>query len=97
MKNDKMNWKNLPYWLKGGIIGLTIGLLYGLFSIILIVLVILGYLPASPFNLGTQSPKFLFLIIPFIGTLIQTSILFVIGSLIGYIYGKVKLRKEALK
>ncbi|MBI2631989.1 hypothetical protein HYW75_03225 [Candidatus Pacearchaeota archaeon] len=91
-----MGWKNWPYWLKGGVIGIIfiyLILLLGIFNILnensflyillLPALVVFFYFPYT-FNLGGYEWQF-----------ITYSIYgLIIGALIGWIYGKIKKKKE---
>jgi hypothetical protein len=94
-----MAWKNQPYWLKGGIIGLIILILLYIISILLIYINLTEYSPLSflaqillfPLVLcNGEECRALIFAVPFI-------IFFefiVIGALIGWLYGRIKLKRE---
>ena len=96
-----MEWKNLPSWLKGGII---VSILY-----LIIGLILIKYPCDSPGSFGGQcwglEMYFILISYPVLGILYRLEIdpknkyliliatflvYFVIGSIIGYIYGKIK-------
>lgn len=102
---DKMGWKKLPSWLKGGII---LSVLYLIISLILIKYPCsTGYLRGQCLGLGIL---FLVLSSPGLGILnllsieysenlylaiiFTFSIYFIIGAIIGWIIGKIKSRKR---
>ncbi len=78
-----MGWKDWPYWIKGGIIGILLSLAY--FLIILIIYLIYNW-PEGDY-VG-------FIIYILFGTIISTIgvavALFIIGAIIGLIVGKIK-------
>ena len=86
-----MGWKNLPYWLKGGIIGGISGILLAILgqhfvlirSASFLALILIYVFPVGHYF----SP-----IIILIG-LINFITYMILGALIGYIYGKIKNRK----
>ena len=83
-----MNWKNWPYWLKGGIIGI-------IFAIIIILITFAYYEVSS--NLGSFFGINEYLVENIsnygLGLILYMSLnlieYFVIGALIGYIYGRI--------
>jgi len=90
-----MGWKNWPYWLKGGLI----------FEIVLLIQIILTYLclitgfihgDAANCLVFAISPGLLFtkivdgIIIPIVVNLV---VYFTIGTLIGFLFGKLKKKK----
>jgi len=101
-----MGWKDLPYWLKGGIIGLvfalTLSLVFlsihefrlfggvdGLFNFIIWIILVLvpGLLINIFFNfsLGEKALSTTFQIFVF-----SSIFYFILGSIIGWIVGKIK-------
>ena len=90
-----MNWKNLPYWLKGGIIGITIVVIAyftkisAIFYIAIIPIIPLIYLLHF---LGIEVCRGEFCSNSHIFTVIFFVVLgsFIIGLVIGWIYGKLK-------
>lgn len=108
-----VGWKNLPYWLRGGIVGSSLNIL--LFVLILVIAKIFGdyalilaftIVPfVSPFFFGVSPLFFLDLSLPynlnipffvyqFLNILIPLIVYFVIGAIIGWIYGKIKVRNQ---
>ena len=103
-----MSWKKLPYWLKGGIIGGSIGLLLAIFSnmgtFVLDIsyprsLVYLSY-PALYVSgllifsiIGCKSFGCVLLLMPLFGFLVILQG-FIIGAIIGWIVGKIKSKKR---
>ena len=89
-----MGWKNLPYWLRGGIVALIIAI------ILLVPSLIIESIPLYIFNLD-----FIGLII-FQGSILNEDIFgvfqlitlaisyFIIGALIGLIIGKIKSKRQ---
>jgi hypothetical protein len=94
-----MGWKNWPYWLKGGLISIFVFLVSSIpslfsfqidaLSIVALLLGILGtllwvvfanYFPKESFPLFIET-------IVFIVSVLSS---FLVGSLIGWIYGKIK-------
>lgn len=79
-----MGWKNWPYWLKGGIIGLIIGLVGVLLKIVLSLI----------FIDDTGRPGFFSISSTFITSQLLNCLgLLIIGLIIGWIYGKFKLKR----
>jgi len=105
-----MSWKNRSYWLKGGLIGAGIGLIYFIFTFLI-----------GIFSGGKGIPKFLdFLFFPYFGivnfwcnnfilpkctgdncgcnitmpSVIFIAVLILIGAIIGFIIGKFKEKKK---
>jgi len=88
-----MGWKNWPYWLRGGFIGFLIGLI--------LVLIMFGITPE--FNNYIIYPMYIlcqgglectFSLFGFVLSVIINLILFfIIGSLIGLVFGKIRSRK----
>jgi len=80
-----MGWRNLSYWLRGGLIGLLIGL------IIWIVWFVWGTLDVQS---GGSENELIVLgsMIVFIGGLILLAIGFIIGTIVGLIVGKSKYK-----
>jgi len=110
-----MGWRDWPYWLKGGVIGLIIlipgalfiftsigGLILLLLFPILLLLNPIGDYIYQTYRVADVSPtgfvmyslpnKFMLIkyIIYFLGVIIYV---FLLGALIGWIYGKIKNRK----
>ncbi|MBI5803559.1 hypothetical protein HY448_02640 [Candidatus Pacearchaeota archaeon] len=97
-----MGWKEWPYWLKGGILGTIIYLFFIMIAYFLgKVAPDIGYMLSVIFFLYDEfisyltSPIFkLFDFIPYIGYLLFgikiLGLPFIIGALIGWIYGKIK-------
>jgi len=96
-----MGWKNWPYWLRGGIIGMVISFL------LIIIISFLGLLSLNMFGessyfgnfLGTISSLLFIKFNPFYGFIFKSNTLlgqllpflvfyFIIGAIIGWIYGK---------
>ena len=74
-----MSWKNLPSWLKGGVIGGIVGL-------------ILSIITFSYTGIDIQKDNLLSLFIQ--NLLIYLVITFIIGAIIGWIVGKFKKQKS---
>jgi len=114
-----MGWSDWPYWLKGGIIGVTYAVILTIYffyspfrlssiPIIGFLFTIISYIFNFPFILilGLSFYGFSFLVLFGVSGLapdiyfhleimITSSILyFIIGSIIGLIYGKIKSRKN---
>jgi len=102
-----MGWKEWPYWLKGGIMGLIVYLIiFGLFFIVSLNCRkgFCGYISINTVLYFFVSIIFLILnidIIPYLSNplailfiLVNLTAVFVIGSLIGFIIGKIKSRGE---
>ena len=101
-----MSWKNWPYWLKGGVIGVILIIVF--FIIIVSIsntskgctswenspyycISIIGASFLIAVVTGSRNMMFLY-----ISTGITNIIIvFIVGSLIGLIYGKIKNRKES--
>jgi len=95
-----MGWKKWSYWLKGGIIGIIVFIIllvlsaifpsYGLGNIFQWIIVFIGSIIMVParslfsFKLGPPITNFY---VPMI-------VLFILGAIIGWIYGKIKQGKE---
>ena len=79
-----MTWKDFPHWLKGGIIGL---LLLILINVIYYFLVLFG---AVNLVFMLQSWGIVFVQSTFLIILIYLIVFFLVGSLIGWIYGMKK-------
>ena len=99
-----MGWKDWPYWLRGGLIGV---LVLGIFALVLIPFgrtsgffkfpywIFPFFIVLVPTMLFSENlykiifyPNYLFFIIP-------TLIYFICGAIIGWIYGKIKGRGNA--
>lgn len=90
-----MSWKNWPYWVKGGIIGLVIGLI--LIIVGTICLPFAGFPPQCPSTIILHLPLILlsyFLKDIYLGYIVLILISIIIGALIGFIIGKVKSSKR---
>ena len=83
-----MNWKSWPYWVRGGMIGLIIGVI----SIVTIVngnefvlkiILLLSY-PLNVFTCGKECADAETLVTIFTGPIMAG----VLGVIIGYLYGK---------
>ena len=88
-----MGWRNWPSWLKGGVIGISLFLLYLLISIISSDLLQLGeraFVLALPLFLiageGIGTSDFL------LGLIFTIIIYFILGAFIGWIVGKIRNR-----
>ncbi len=91
-----MAWKNWPYWVKGGIIGFVIGIIFAIFN-----LFSNGYIGAFtllPFlllkildNCYGEGCLGLFVYYGSIAFLVEFTLF---GAIIGWIYGKIKKRKR---
>jgi len=77
-----MGWKDFGYWIKGGVIGLV------LFLIFYIIGFFVSGISFSTYLAVTFSPSEAFTII----TYVILAVFIVIGMVIGWIYGKIKLR-----
>ncbi len=100
-----MAWKNWPVWVKGGIIASLLGLIYSLLSTIFIFqvpevvskhlyvfgILICGLKDGDGILPATLCKGSLGLVLVIISALI---LLFIIGSLIGLIIGKIKSTKK---
>jgi hypothetical protein len=119
-----MNWKNWPYWLKGGIIGsltyliIIVPSLYftindiGIFDNIGFNFYLILSLPSAvipffgncSFNYGFNPSKYSYCDIfgfvtgslPVVALFFSFITYFIIGGIIGYIYGKIKNRKQII-
>lgn len=105
-----MGWKNLPYWLKGGVIFLVISIFLHLFIKLLYVLTpivgisfliwyplswILYFLPSLIIFWNSIFEPDTFIPIVSGTNVIHVFIFyFIIGAIIGWIYGKIKSRKQ---
>lgn len=113
-----MSWNKMPYWLRGGLIGLIISTVVGALSMIFQVINVLPLLSkitewlqlvvyAIPLSiLGSWRWSFLHycsylpseLCPPNLITFIINGIIvFIIGALVGWIYGKIKNQKRGKK
>lgn len=72
-KEEKMGWKNLPYWLKGGVIGIIIPIVFSIFLFIINLLI--NHMYHKSFQITTY--LFLLFIIPFV----------ILQKFIGQIFG----------
>lgn len=107
-----MGWKDWPYWLKGGIIGLIVFLVISLFFILyefigIGVFIDFFFILSIFFSIITSLP---FYIYDFILQILSINIYwnsfslfisgvinyFFTGAIIGWIYGKIKERKNKL-
>jgi len=94
-----MGWKDWSYWLKGGIIGLVISLLITLSTMFMPVYCIGlsqdGTGCVSPTGIDAWKYNFNSLFDDTFGIIILFIVsLFIIGAIIGWIYGKIKQRKR---
>src|SRR3989338_3075916 len=87
-----MGWKDLPYWLKGGIILIAIRIIAPILSLILGI-----YIPAEVFPrvflIGTFLnifAKFLTYNLPILDLLVNFVEAFIVGIILGWIYGKIR-------
>ena len=84
-----MGWKERPYWLKGGIIGLVLGIVLGF--------ILYVYFPMKKFALilckTFPCPQVAYYNEPLF-ILYSPIILFIVGTLIGWIVGKVKSKED---
>lgn len=95
-----MGWKNWSYWLKGGIISGIFGLIVGLLALFLRDIFNNSFLQvlnlpsfAISFALCYENlvcSNIIYVISSFI-------VLFLLGALIGYTYGKIKNRKSGVE
>jgi hypothetical protein len=88
-----MSWKDWPYWVRGGVIGVLV--------YFILALLVVTYI----FSVATSSDDGLALIVIFLpglwltqksifALLINLLSFFIIGAIIGWIIGKIKERKE---
>ena len=98
-----MFWKNLPHWLKGGIITVLIFI-----SAFILSLFLPPYCPHSVLGgCGLVIEPFVYTLIPgwfitdfiddgniYVGFLASFIVYFILGALIGWIYGKIKNNKQ---
>ena len=91
-----MEWKDLSYWLKGGILSAIIFVIFFLLAIYIDSkygghpgLVIFPLIPilSGLFTLNVSGIKFFIIAIP-----ISLIFWFIVGAIIGWIYGKIKNR-----
>jgi len=86
-----MGWKNSPYWLRGSLVIGAIGLFY--LTIIRfqkgVLLYPLNYIYLNYFTKGD-----VYMLGQFIPFIINIIFFFILGSLLGFIYGKIKARKS---
>jgi len=81
-----MFWKNWPSWLKGGLIGLIIYIIY--FLVVIFTIYTRGEQWKLGMAMGWLGSMF---VTGFIITILQ---FFLIGALIGWVYGKIKSKKQ---
>lgn len=90
-----MGWRNLPYWLKGGIISFLIVFIWGILdfvlfhtmiTIMLICVSFTGIFLCKPLNIGYGNYDTLLIILALISY-------FLLGAIIGLIVGKIRSRK----
>ncbi len=92
-----MGWKNWSYWLRGGVMGgIIFFILFGdifaySFNFISYAFIPLSFLKKIFVLLGIKMSSIFNIFITFIFMLLEG---FILGSLIGYIYGKIKNRKK---
>ncbi len=97
-----MGWKNWSYWVRGGVIVLSIqillilisfiGHIMGLFSFFIVISIFagIGSIILNSLGLGVNSSVTLNIVVNLLVTLI---VVFIFGAIIGWIYGKIKNRK----
>lgn len=93
-----MGWNDWPYWLKGGVVGEIFLILYAISDILYRILEYggncpehcLAYLDVMCPTSFTLFHCFRILIINPKGNLIFMVFFFIIGAIIGYIYGRIK-------
>ena len=114
---SKMGWKNWPYWVRGGITGIIVSIIYPLLiffiavmlnamqnkflldqpiAIIFIIPMFFLFFALFAFGISSASGSLqLFTLLYSIGLILLHFITyFVIGAIIGLVYGKIKKRKE---
>ncbi|MFC1685524.1 hypothetical protein ACFLZZ_00710 [Nanoarchaeota archaeon] len=79
-----MNWKEWPYWVKGGVIGLIIGILSSISAPMYTVLALM--LIGGALGFGAEGQGYFIII----SGLTLIFLFFVIGALIGWIYERYK-------
>lgn len=86
-----MNWKNWPYWVKGGIFGTIL-------SIVFEIAITYSILSVPKINPSEPTRGIVVEIDPenFINYIMISLVFLFIGALIGYVYGKIKQRKFVL-
>jgi len=95
-----MRWKNLQGWLKGGIIGLIISVIYMLLTLILEALTIFPEICIYCSSAECAIPFWCCILFPFItywgliGVLTNLLSWFMIGGIIGFIISKFKSKKR---
>mgnify|MGYP001560911697 FL=1 len=96
-----MGWKDWSYWLKGGIIGLVIAILFIILSLFIptkcIGLTEDGQACTPPKGIESITFNLNSLLYALDKILLLILLLIVIGSIIGFIYGKIKSRKKSKK
>ena len=85
-----MGWKNLPYWIKGGIIGLILFLILLMASLLNSTVGSFFALPMILVCLGNLSC--LENMLPILGYILLAVLYFLIGNLIGWIIGRIRLK-----
>ncbi len=88
-------WSNLPYWLKSGIIVGLIGVIFFISLVLISEKGSLRCMPYSPSDYFLECNIFMWILQPMaFGAIIVYFIAgFVIGSIIGLIYGRFKKKK----
>ncbi len=102
-----MGWKNLPYWLKGGILGAVISVIFFIPLVLEGMIVRLRFpkwfefvfgmlhLPAVYIGLGIigATSKYEIWFFYLLGFFVDLLIYFLIGAFIGWIIGKIKYER----
>ncbi len=95
-----MNWKNLPYWVKGGITGLFIEVLYFFIGLLI---PSFGEILTDTLAVIFKPALYLLNIFGFqqklaLGSLISyiTFSFILYGIIVGYLYGKIKNRSQKI-
>ena len=83
-----MSWKNWPSWLKGGLIGVIIYIIYYL----IVLFTIYARDEQGKLIIGIAMSWFGPMFVA--GFIINISLIFLIGAFIGWLYGKIKAKKQ---
>ena len=89
-----MGWRDLPTWLKGGIIFVLIVIVIDVVDYLILPLISRALFPLQIANY----PLYLFWQLSESGTInliLHLSLYFVVGAIIGWIVGKIKSKKQA--
>ena len=95
-----MGWKNLSYWLKGGIIGIIVLIILFIIGLILDLIIRPSFFPYTFMMIFLPLIPFMFIIEAFgidfgdVFLFIAPPAYFTIGVIIGLIVGKIKSKKQ---